>query len=124
MKANLPANYKKIFSLYDMECIEEIESHMVFIRVESYFEWITAIATGSKADFKVLEYTATYSRNYRCDDALADGAGHMDVWVEMLAFNERKGLYKIGAYISDVMAASAYDDNGKQFMLIRHYSPD
>ena len=105
MKVTLEKEYKKLYTLTDLENAKAI------IKAEKEDEWTAKDAAeyavkealSGTEDYldKVIEASARTAMNSRIHDAHGEGTGIMDVWIEATA-RTRKGYVEIGAYLSDI----------------------
>lgn len=76
------------------------------------------ICRGEK--FEIFRPKATIAGNSRVNDNFFDGSGHMDIYIEFLAFNHYRGAYEVGAYLTDIWQ----DDQNIKYMAITHYEKE
>lgn len=128
MKVRLPKDYKRLFTL------EQLEQAKLVISAEKddddetakgWAEYAIREALKDESDYlvEVLKADATVAGNCRiwnqygfpADDR---ASGYMDVWIEATA-ETTEGFIKIGAYLSDIWQSGAVDY--RNHMYIKRY---
>lgn len=90
--------------------------------IKTYAKMAAQVASDSYTDFEIFKVEAEIAGNARVWDRYDEGTENIDVWLNIKAFDEFRGFYEIGAYVSDIWEIS--DNNRaeiKGHMFIRHY---
>ena len=121
MKINFGKDYKRIFTLEDLDACKIVKAFAKEdeTNIKEWAEYaVNEAVKGSDYCVKVLEASAEYARNRRAFHAYGDGSGKMDVWISATAKTSR-GFIEVGAYLSDIWqtGATAY----KEHMYIQEY---
>lgn len=123
MKVQITNEIKKITTVYEMPAVNQVIKAMKDDEntAKDYAEMAAQIASGCNG-VKVLESKATVSANCRVWDAIAEGTGKYDVWVEFTAFTEI-GFVMGGAYLTDLWNYRSNNrDETLRHMFIRKFT--
>lgn len=105
MKVTLPKDYRRTFTLEELDIAREIIRDMK--DDDGTPAWYAEVAVDhwlqKKDDFKqeVIRASAVIAKNCRVWDAYGDGTGCMDIWVEAVA-KTWGGYLELGAYLTDI----------------------
>ena len=102
MKVQFTSEMKKVVTVAEMPAVRVVIEYMKEDQWEAkdYAKMAARIASGCNT-VKVLEASAKVAANCRVWDAIAEGSGKFDVWVEFTAFTDN-GFVMGGAYITDL----------------------
>ena len=102
MKVQFTSEMKKVVTVAEMPAVRAVIEYMKEDQWEAkdYAKMAARIASGCNT-VKVLEASAKVAANCRVRDAIAEGSGKFDVWVEFTAFTDN-GFVMGGAYITDL----------------------
>lgn len=123
MKVQFTSEMKKVVMVAEMPAIHKVIEAMKDDEstVKEYAEMAARIASGCN-NVKVLEASAKIAANCRVWDAIAEGSGKFDVWVEFTAFTDN-GFVMGGANLTDLWKYTC--DNREetlQHMFIRKFT--
>jgi len=122
MKASLPNDYKKIFTIEEVTAAKQIiaelkedESSAADMATYAIHEALT-----DRNDFinKIFEVSAVVTTNIRAWNSYNDNSGHLDVWIEATASTE-KGFVTVGAYLTDIWKTGG--ERYSEYMYIRYF---
>lgn len=118
MKVTLPKDYRKMFTLEELDIartiirdMKEDTSTPAEYIVYAVYDWLDSIRANAKDikdyDFfrKVLSATATPQKNRNAWDAYGEGTQHMDIWIDAIV-RTSNGFLVIGAYLTDIWSIS------------------
>ena len=125
MKVQVGKRFKEVATVAQMPAVRRLVEDMKedALPIASYAK-MALDALGYGCDWEVYRPKAVVSFNGRVDDRYFDGSGHLDVWIEFLAFNENEGALDCGVYLSDIW--ELYEENKhllEDKMYIRAYVP-
>lgn len=125
MKIRITNNSKKVLTVAEMPIVKAIiEDFKEDVSVEEYAAQAAEIASGENGKFEILKATAEISKNRRVWNLFSEKSNHLDVWIEVYAFNEFYGFYNIGVYLSDLWSrvGGENDEEIRQRMYINKYT--
>ena len=98
MKVQVGKRFKEVATVAQMPAVRRLVEDMKedALPIASYAK-MALDALGYGCDWEVYRPKAVVSFNGRVDDRYFDGSGHLDVWIEFLAFNENEGALDCGA---------------------------
>ena len=123
MKVQLTNEMKKVVTVYEMPAVRKVIEYMKEdeCTAKDYAEMAARIASGCNI-VKVLEARAKVAANCRVWDAIDEGSGKFDVWVEFTAFTDN-GFIMCGVYITDLWGYRSYNrEETLQHMYIRKFT--
>lgn len=127
-KVTFPKDYKRYFTLEDMEICKHIIKEITEGRDDNKldFEWElksgTLIATDCKLyGTSILKAEAEFAHNSRVYDYYYDGSRNIDILFKIYAYNAYYGFYDIMIYLSDIWQYSSGSGNPA---LVHHCTPD
>lgn len=131
-KIHLPEDYKKIFTIAELEACKAIEKSLKENSDDRKlnFEWEVCCAAIAGSDSKVtdshvIQAEATFCKNSRIYDRICVGSGNVDVWIKVMAYQSYYGFYEIGMYLTDMWEYSSETEaHIKSHMYIVHCTPD
>lgn len=131
-KIKWPENYKRMFTLADMEACKLIEKNLKenSDNGKLNFEWEVCCAAiaGSDShvcDADVIQAEAEFCKNSRVYERICDGSGSCDVWIKVKAYSVYYGFYDIRVCLTDLWDYSSENaDYIKSHMYIVHCTPD
>lgn len=122
MKIKMHKEYKKIFTICDVERAKEIINELKDdgMTTKEWAEMAVREAIKDKDDFfeRIIEATAETAKNCRTWNAYNNDSCDIDVWIEATA-ETAFGFVKIGAYLTDIWQTGAVDY--ANHMYIRYY---
>ena len=127
LKVSMPDNYKRIFTLEDMDHCKALLSSILSgfddgkLDLSSEVVSALSLASGSWATAAgVYDVRVEYAKNGRI--AYDDDRGLMDMWVTVKGLVEFSGFYIVGFYLSDIWALGGDNrDEIKSHMYIREF---
>ena len=106
MKVAFTERAKKFITLEEAPKAREIIASLKEENIKDLAQTAANIAGGSDTygsdTYEILKATAEIAKNSRVNDYYDNGTGKLDVWLEIYAYNEYKGFYNIGVYLSDL----------------------
>lgn len=123
MKVRLEKDYRKLYTLEELDMAKAVIANEKEYDEESPKEWAEYAAREAlkgEEDYliEVLSAEATTAKNRRNTwDRFCEGSGQMDVYIRFLA-ETTKGFIKGGAYLSDIWQSGGTEY--KQHMYIRY----
>lgn len=122
MKVELTEEAKNYISVAEMPAVKQIIKDMKDDdNIIGYAQDAACVASGWFG-FEILKAEASIAKNCRVWNLYGENTGDLDVYLDIYAFNNYAGFYKIGAYLSDIW--SICEDNAeelKEHMYIRAY---
>ena len=127
VKIKITEDMERVLTLSELPAVESLRRNLSDIWD---FKWeamhIADLACGGRID--VLRFDLEVAKNNRIwnyysgpdsDDPTYD----LDVWIKVMAFDEIKGCYLIGCYLSDIWEVNGKNNEEiRSRMYIRHYA--
>lgn len=124
MKVTLAKDYRKLYTLDDLDIAKELISCAKedASTAKEYAAFAVKEALRGKDDFleEVLKATAETCKNNNVWDRYFEGSGNMDIYIEATAETSR-GFIKVSAYLSDIWEIDGAADIQSR-MYIRYYT--
>lgn len=123
-----PDNYKRIFTLADLEeckvmlssILDSLDSHKLDLAWECCHA-LSLVSDGCVSDHNIFDVSVEYAGNQRIYEYHGDGSGNKDLWITVKGFVNSK-FYIIGFYLSDIWSVSYENrDEVKSHMYIRKF---
>lgn len=123
MKVNFTAEQKRIITVAELPAAKEVISLLKDdTGLKDYAAIAARIATRDGAN-EILKAEAEIAKNHRIYNRYSEESGNLDIWLTVYAFNDFKGFYKIGAYLSDIWeVASENAEEIRSHMYIREFT--
>ena len=123
MKVKVTENTKKALYMSEMENLEIMKQAM------NDQEGVSKEDIQMFANFlecsEVLKAEAEYAKNARVYDYYREGTEHLDVWIEITAYNGFSKFVIAGAYLSDIWNIGGIDSEElKTRMFIRTFAKE
>lgn len=128
MKVTLPKDYRKRFTLEQMDIARRISRDMkddtstpAEYIVYAVNDWLRA---AHKHDYceEVLKATAQFEGNCRIYEAYGEGTDCMDIWIDATV-RTGAGFLVIGAYLTDIWEISSETSHADHYYA-RYYTED
>lgn len=123
IKINLPENYKKVYTVEDVEIMKELAKNFNDQTAEEagIADAAESLARLFDSSAKVLEAEAETAKNARVWDYYT-GAKDIDIWIT-IKFLGWSDFYIIGAYLSDIWSITGENtEELKSRMYIRKFT--
>lgn len=123
MKVKFSSEQKKYITVAELPEVKKIIADMKEdTGLKDYAETAARIASRDNCN-EILKVEAEITKNQRVFNRYSDESGNLDIWLTVYAFNDYKGFYKIGAYLSDIWESTS--DNSEElrnYMYIREFT--
>lgn len=127
MKVTLPKDYRKTFTLEDMDIARRIIRDMkeddttpTWYAEVALGHWIFKRLKNRDGVYEVLRATAEISKNRRSWEAYGEDTRQMDIWIEAVA-KTFDGYLELGAYLTDINGIAPNTDF-TDHMYARYYT--
>ena len=123
MKVSISKQSQKVISIEEAPAAKRIVKEMKDdeMSVAEYAE-IAARVAGGNSKYEILKASAEIAKNARVYNRYGEDTNDLDIWIDFYAFNEYKGFFEVGVYLSDIW--DICDSNAeeiKSHMYINHY---
>lgn len=123
MKIKFAAEQKRFITVAELPEVKKIIADMKEdTGLKDYAETAARIASRDNCN-EILKVEAEIAKNQRVINRYSDKSSNLDIWLTVYAFNDYKGFYKIGAYLSDIWESTG--DNSEElrnYMYIREFT--
>lgn len=127
-KVTFPKDYKRYFTLEDMEICKGIVNDMIENNDDKKlnFEWELQLGIQIATHFKlslgdIIKAEAEFAHNSKIYDYYFDGSRNMDILFHIYAYSAYYGFYDAMIYLSDILQHSPESGNPA---LVYHCTPD
>lgn len=122
MKVTFTKEMKEVITVAQVTAVKKVIDYMKEdTGIKEYAEMATRIVTGWN-DNEILEVKAEIAGNARVWDRYDEGTENIDVWLNIKAFKECEGFYRIGVYLSDIWEITGENNEEiKEHMYIEEY---
>ena len=115
MKVSMSENYKKFFTVEEVQTAKQIIREMKEDEsTPSEYAETAARCFNFGWIAKVLEAKATVEKNARAWNAYGDNSGNLDIWIDATV-QTSSGFLILGAYLTDIWSITGDENDDIQF---------